>query len=201
MVSEETKTGLAELDARLIEAGIETQWRNVFVSSTETIDSTDEAALNALVQHAASHGRAAMLKSRGLHSLRVNLDKAIKEVTRITAAPASLLVVEQGLRLAWHTGTSLPWAAAGVAVLNLLVAWRSISGLLEVELSDGHAKIVYLLWANRGVKSITLADVHATLDGELGAENVSALLTDLSDLKLVNFGISEVELMEEIILA
>jgi hypothetical protein len=69
-----------------------------------------------------------------------------------------------------------------------------------VDLSDGHARILYLLWLNRD-RNVTLEDVHAILDEELGSENISSLLTDLSDLGLIRFGVGRIELLDEIVLA
>jgi len=180
-------------------AGAKPSWADVLAAHSERFESADDTALRALLQQPPAAGRAGKLVSRNVRNVLVNWDKALKDAMRIAALPVIITSAARALHLVWLSGAAFPWAAVGSAILGLLVAWRSVTGLLDIDLSDGHAKILCLLWLNRD-RNVTLEDVHAIFDAELESGTVSALLTDLSDLGLIRFGIGSIELLDEIVL-
>jgi hypothetical protein len=200
-MTKERDLSRGDIKAELIAANVDSIWIDTFMDNLTFIDSSDQAALNALIVDPPHHGKAGLIKSRNMRNLLFNWKKSLDDIPKAASLPAGILTAGVGIQHVWLVGAAFPWAAVGSAILALLLLTRSAVGLTEVELSPDHCKVVALLWIERADKPTTVAAVHSALDGELGKENVSALLSDLADLGLLSFGISHIELIDELILS
>lgn len=180
--------------------GIDVQWVTLFLACCEPLSGSDDAVLRALREKAPSKGKGGVVVSRRFGNLLVNWDTALKEGTKVTGTAGATYGVALSLKLAVLTGAAIPWAAVGGAVLGLLICWRALRALPEVELSREHARIVYFLWDVHKDAKVTLADIHEAFDADLGATKVSAILTDLGDLGLIAYGVGEIERRTHLVL-
>lgn len=199
---------MTEFNERIIEvraaarrASVEPDIIEAFIACCESLPDDGDAALNALREHALANGKAGVIVSRRLGNVVVNWEKALKEARNFCGVALGVYGVAESFSTAVLTGAAVPWATAGGAVLGLLVCWNSLRGIADIELSKEHAKVVHYLWNTKQSAKVTLADVHASLDAEIDADRVSAILSDLNSLGLLAYNVDGIQRRTHLLLA
>jgi len=183
----------------LTDSGIDPSYVDMFLSGVALVDTSNRADLHVLIDMPARKGKGAKVVSRRFRNIFIDWYKPLELATKLATTGGLAAGAEQGLEHLWLSGAGNPWGAVAGAIVGILLAWKTVIGTIEVELSNDHAKIVYYLFKERAGSAVTLQDVHAQFDSTVGEEKVNDLLTDLGLLGVIGFDLDEIQLREKLI--